>query len=530
MMKKYLLTSILLIHLFGNTSSQSLSRVYNLMNGNEFGTEILVGDDGYFVFTKGICDPGSGDSKRCASMLSLTSSGNIRNRTCFIDNFNYSSLHPLQNINDTIYIFGFNDYKVPWDWIIYKTNMNGDSLGKLIYNDFPESKVVGRGLSYNSEYLYLIGNTWDTDGTKLQIVVVKMDKQGKVVKEERFLNVTKSKYHYQMHDIVALDDGNFVLLYTYVFESGRIPGIIKFDENLNYIWHREFNHNDSYLRFPGITALDKGDVLFNWEEYTPDLIDELGEEYKKYGRYPKTLYRIDKDGNTVWADTMWTLISENSPVAPRGDIYMMEQTKEGDIIGAGKYKKYEPLPINNWAWIFKYSKDGELLWEKIYEDQNINENYSKFYDIMEAPNGDIVCTGQMTDDDVWGGNADYAWVLRVDSNGCFEPGCGVADSVQLVYTYSDLVTGTNEVVSDYSYQNGIIIYPNPASSEINVELPVENNIESKWNVFDIQGSKILSGTGDNIINIDVSILKAGLYYIRVMDIKGKVRVGKFVVE
>ncbi len=521
---------MILVYLLGNISSQALSRVYNLINGNEYGTEIFVGDKGYFVLTNGICDSGTGDSKACTSMISLNKSGDVINQFIFKNRLRFCANTPIQVINDTIYIFGYNEFIVPWDWIIYKTNMNGDSLGKITYNNFSEAKVAGRGIANKEEFLYLGGQTWDTGETKLQIVVVKMDKQGKVVKEERFLNVTKSKFHYQMHDIVALDDGNFVLLYTYIIESGRIPGIIKFDENLNYIWHREFNHNDSYLRFPGITALDKGDVLFNWEVYTPYLIDELGEEYKKYGRYPKTLYRIDKDGNTVWADTMWTLISENSPVAPRGDIYMMEQTKDGDIIGAGKYRKYESLPINNWAWIFKYSKEGELLWEKIYEDQNINENYSKFYDIMEALNGDIVCTGQMTDDDVWGGNADYTWVLRVDSNGCFEPGCGVADSVQLVYTYSDLVTGIDELVSDYSYHNGVIIYPNPASAEINVELAGENNNALKWNVFNIQGSKILSGTGNNILNIDISILEAGLYYVRVMDNKGKLRVGKFVVK
>ena len=529
-MKNYLLTFVLLIHLFGNISSQALSRVYNLINGNEYGTETLVDDKGYFVLTNGICDPGTGESKACTSILSLKKSGEVINQFIFKNRLRFCANTPIQVINDTIYIFGYNEFIVPWEWIIYKTNMNGDSLGKISYNNFPEAKVAGRGIVNKEEFLYLGGQTWDTGwSTKLQIMVVKMDKKGNVVKEERFLNVTKSKYDYQMHDIVALDDGNFVLLYTYVFESGRIPGIIKFDENLNYIWHREFNHNDSYQHFPGITALDSGTVLFNWEVYTPDLIDELGEEYKKYGRYPKTLYKIDKDGNTVWADTMWTLIPEGVFHAPRGDIYMMQQTKDGDIIGAGKYKKYELLPINNWAWIFKYSKDGELLWEKIYEDQNINENYSKFYDIMEAQNGDIVCTGQMTDDDVWGGNADYTWVLRVDSDGCFEPGCGVADSVQLVYTYSDLVTGTNEVESDYSYQNDIKIYPNPSSTEINVELSSDIKI-LKWNIFDIPGSKILSGTIENINKIDISTLKSGLYYLEVIDDKGRSVVGKFVVE
>ena len=421
-----------------------------------------------------------------------------------------------------------NDFKDFWEWIIFKSNIKGDSLGKIVYDDLPVTKVVSESIAIKDDYLYLGGRTWDTSGKGENIMVVKMDKNGNVIKEERFLQVIDSDIDYSLHDIVKLDDGNFILVYTYKYDRGRIPGIIKFDKNLNYIWHREFVNSNTYHQFPGITALDNGNVLVNWELYTPDIKDELGEKYKKVGRYPNILYKIDKYGNTIWTDTMWTLNYEGEYIAPKGEIKMMEMTSEGDIIGTGVYNNYY-FPPRTWAWIFKYSKDGELLWEKIYEDQNINENYSKFYDIMEAPNGDIVCTGQMTDDDVWGGNADYTWVLRVDSDGCFEPGCGVADSVQLVYTYSDLVTGTNEVESDYSYQNDIKIYPNPSSTEINVELSSDIKI-SKWNIFDIQGNKIISGTRENVNKIDVSPLKSGLYYLEVIDDKGRSVVGKFVVE
>ena len=79
-MKKYLLASILLMHLIGAIFSQPLSRVYNLINGNEYGTEIFVGDEGYFVLTNGICYP---DSKSCSSILSLNISGEIINQVIF---------------------------------------------------------------------------------------------------------------------------------------------------------------------------------------------------------------------------------------------------------------------------------------------------------------------------------------------------------------------------------------------------------------------------------------------------------------
>ena len=84
--------------------------------------------------------------------------------------------------------------------------------------------------------------------------------------------------------------------------------------------------------------------------------------------------------------------------------------------------------------------------------------------------------------------------------------------------------------TDQTYLLNIFqIYPNPSSTKINVELSKENNV-SKWNMFDIQGNKILSGTRENIKKIDISTLKSGLYYLQVIDNKGRSVVGKFVVE
>lgn len=535
-MHKHLLSALIIFTLTINLYSQPLSRVYNIINGNEFGTEILVGDEGYFVLTKGICDPGSGHSKLCLPFLSLNNNGENNNNFIFVNRMRVSSPRQLQIINDTIYVFGYNDFVVPWEWIIFKTNMKGDSLGKIVYSDFKESKVVGRGLSYSGEYLYLIGNTWDTD-TKGQLIVVKMDKQGNVIKKERFLNVTKSDYNYQMRAIVALDDGNFVLVYSYIYDRGSIPGIIKFDKDLNYIWHKEFNHNSNDHSHPGITALQGGSVLVNWGIYVPEVIEDWKKKYGRFGTTPNTLYKIDKDGNTIWSDTMWTLIPESHNPAPIGPIYMMEQTKNGDIIGVGKYKIYKS-PLKQRAWIFKYSADGELLWQKMYEDKNFNVSYSRFSDIMEAPNGDIVCTGQMSDDDAWGGDADYTWVLRVDSDGCFESGCGVEDTVQLVYTESELITDTDEISIAENNTDELYIYPNPAQDKIKIVIGNKSNLQTstigvKWSIFDFVGREIMTGSADSRYDFSISGLsglKSGVYFLKVEDKYGTINIGKFVIE
>lgn len=60
--------------------------------------------------------------------------------------------------------------------------------------------------------------------------------------------------------------------------------------------------------------------------------------------------------------------------------------------------------------------------------------------------------------------------------------------------------------------NDLRIYPNPVSNELFIEST--NNFNDKFIVYNILGGKLLSGTVDSEASINVSILKKGLYFLK----------------
>ncbi len=510
-----------------NAQSTTFSRFYNIKNGNEFGQNIILKNESYFIHNAAIVDPGTGNSKKSTFFTIVDKNFNVTNPITFINESKGAEKRSLQMVDDTIYYFGFNEYVLPNYWNILKTNINGDSIELLTYNDFPDIRMAPVSIQIKDDFLYLGGRTLDFV-THREIAILKTDKNGAKIKEERFYDIADPQKVNYLSDFIKTCDGNFILAFTTILGgTTKQAFIIKFDENLDTIWSKEFNISNQIFNKPDLTPTQDSGVIFTWNVYLNDIRDQFPDGGFELGIHPPTIYIIDKNGSTEWADTMWTYRPAYNKAAPLKNIKKLITAKNGDIIGAGYYRDHQKK--RDWAWLFRYNSSGKLLWEKIYEDKNFTSEDDYFLDIKEAENGDIVCVGEFWDIDGEWNNATYTWLLRVDSNGCFEPGCGVTDSIHLIQVTSDYVTSTNEVISEFSYDNGIIIYPNPALDYIKVVLPNDRKIH-KWEVLDHEGEKIIAGNGENINKIDISTLKSGLYYLEVIDDKGRSVVGKFVVE
>ncbi len=476
-MKKVFFISLILLFVL-NIKSQPLSRFYNNINGNEFGSNVVIKDENrYLITTFGICDPGTGNSKKCRTFLALNSKDEIVKVRKFINWFKFAESVNLQITNDTIYAFGINEeiWGEKTSWNIYKTNFRGDSLDFFTYEEFDDVVVFPVAMQIKGDYIYLLGrhyNWWTY--RQDYIVIVKIDKHGKKIKEIKYgeghkvLNMAFS--------MIKTIDGDFMVsgwIINSDYKEFIRPFIVKFDENLNLLEEKKLGtYWQSGINFPYLTGLlDRGVVVTNGF-YVPDRIDELGVEYKKYELYPATIHKFDKGGNPIWSDTLWTLI-ERGTVGARKRIKKLITAKNGDVIGCGYYRDVDQ---KRWGYLIRInSTDGDIKWEKKYEESRYPNAKSIFWDVKEAENGDIVVTGEMDSNEGWGGDDSYTWLLRVDSMGCFEPGCEKIDTVQLIYTESDYISGTSEVISDYSYGEGIVVYPNPATSLIYVDFNVIDN-------------------------------------------------------
>ncbi len=152
--------------------------------------------------------------------------------------------------------------------------------------------------------------------------------------------------------------------------------------------------------------------------------------------------------------------------------------------------------------IIKYDSNGNLLWNISYDGGgNLND---KFNAITLDSNNDIIVTGQTFTTAI---NANYVTVK-----------------------YGNSTTGINES----SFISNITIYPNPTNTSATILfnlLKVENISISIVNML---GREIKNTTtnnlqsGNNKINLDISDLNNGIYFVRINNKKGFVN--KLVIE
>lgn len=100
----------------------------------------------------------------------------------------------------------------------------------------------------------------------------------------------------------------------------------------------------------------------------------------------------------------------------------------------------------------------------------------------------------------------HNWLLKLDSLGCLEPGCGNIN----------YITNTEEVV--FLKGKDIKIYPNPASDYVQVEFPKDFDIGQ--NVYAVLVSNTGSISRQEKINasqsqLDLSGITSGVYYLMI---------------
>ncbi len=524
----FIISSVLVLS--PTLSQTTFSKVVNGVNGNEYGIELMLHNNKYYTISKGVIhDTVSHTSITPDFMLIFDSVLQKENRYVFKNGFATKSKYLDK---DTIYVFGIDRSKNPKEWNVYKFNLKGDSLDMLVYDEFDVEYMEAMEMGIKGDYLYLAGRTYtNTFRGAEEIRVLKMDKSGKVVKENRFYDFANPEHINVLRDMTQTADGNFVItnMYYGTGDSNDHIALCKFDENLDTIWtkdihttKRTYQHNND----PYITATPDSGVVVSTAIDIFDLIwNDPAYEYNM--RYPLLFYKLDKEGNIMWTDTLHEYSDDGISYKYIKYVEKLYTAKNGDILVAGRTRDVVPGSSVIKAWLCRYSPDGKRKWHHTYIDSEYYANKSFFYDIKEAENGDIICVGGLYTDIGDDYNNDYTWLLRVDSNGCFTPDCILADTVTEV-----IVTSLNDLDVPIDMPRRVNIYPNPTLDHINISLPEDINW-SKWSIYDIKGQKIRTGSIDDQLDFIISgfsNLQSGVYYIMVKGVKGRIGIGKFVVK
>ncbi|RLD58530.1 MAG: hypothetical protein DRJ05_07885 [Bacteroidetes bacterium] len=283
--------------------------------------------------------------------------------------------------------------------------------------------------------------------------------------------------------------------------------------------------------------------------------------YHGVGYYDVWVVKLDSSRNIEWqqcyggtyGDGGLNIIETSSGYIVLGTT----MSNDGDVSGLNG----PPGPNSEYGgdiWVFKIDKQGNLLWQNC-----LGGTYNDFArNIFSTSDGGFMIVGSTASDDgdvegyhgIDTGIYDDVWLAKLDSLGnltyqyCYGGGgretiyrgvvqnddfnyvitlgtdtdpwqCGgqMWPDLRVVELY-DSTVGISETLTNSS---AFKIYPNPANSTLNVELPQNYNIENTvLEILDVNGRTILQKILTSVcMQLDISKLNSGLYFIKIRNNK-----------
>lgn len=263
------------------------------------------------------------------------------------------------------------------------------------------------------------------------------------------------------------------------------PRIIKIDYDGNLVWdeiYDDFDHNNGWA-VP--LATSDGKLYFSANQF--DYEDEFYE-------YDVTrLVNVDsQDGSILWEDTYGEANRNQASFNVKEDF-------SGNIVISGDQANETG---QSQGFLKKISSEGELLWDRGFQYSDVLGSVHYNFDTEPTPDGGYVGCGYMiTIPPEPNSPSQDLWVYKLDSMGCFVPGCGVG-------------------VEEFRKKEGLMkIGPNPVNKGqfLNVYISKLATFEVQYlNLIDAQGrlvKKVPVNGSDSTIIIMVSDLQSGAYLI-----------------
>lgn len=260
--------------------------------------------------------------------------------------------------------------------------------------------------------------------------------------------------------------------------------------------------------------------------------------------------KLNSLGNIEWQKAMGGTGSDffnNVKQAPDGGYIMAGGTasNNGDVTATNGQEDY---------WVVKLNLQGLITWQRTYGGTAKDLGYNVS---LTADGGYIVCGESASNANILGtsGTID-GWVLKLDGDGIVQWSKVLGGSAMDTLRAVTQTTSGGYLMAGYSLSNdgditanqggadiwvvhlasdnlgsvdfadtALLLYPNPATTEIRLSLPDHSTADS-ISIFDITGKQVAEQKGP-VQAVDVEKLAGGVYVVRVVS-GGEGFVGKFV--
>ena len=439
--------------------------------------QIIEYEDRFFVSHPGICDL----TRECSSVTEMDIDGNI----LWEKEMRWLDIAPGSMVihEDTITISG-NRYDLSGLYL-YQMSIEGDSIRTYILEDSTYTRVFQlANIRHNGRYL--IGGSGKKNGEYYALIwVVNLDGS---------LDTLISPVHTDERAVIwdmYIDSEGLLTAFIKLDrdDSKNYRMIVKYDDNFNIVW----SYTTEILIIDGFSSPRGCELQDGRTVFVYDIDDHINSSMN-------SIRAINPDSTVSWWYQWPDFTGANA-----ASIARLKTLSNGDIIGVGQYTTYSYDPwVTNAPFIFRISPEGEMLWQRIFVEQDPyypeRTVYGLFYDVHEFENGMLWAVGG------WRGHVgdlrEDPIVVLMDAEGCITSGCGEL-----------IPTPTREVRA--AIEGRVNIFPNPVYGTmltVDIQPAAGGFDEYTLKIYDFQGRLLgQSNVQTGINQVDFTTYDQGIY-------------------
>ncbi len=377
-----------------------------------------------------------------------------------------------------------------------------DNNGLLLnYYEYPDTNSIADFY----EKLIEVDNGFIVCGSKVyhnntvRAFMVKIDSMGNKVWERTYGESLRDLY---INSIFLMNTDTYVL---------GISSITPYDTPISNFNSKTLllatnKNGQEKWRWNSPVSLEEGGALAlqktfdnNWI-YISGSVDINDDEWT---RQPKIIVR-DTNFNLLW-ERKFGLSNSN-----RNQFSDLNYLPENNWVATGFMKN--PNTPNTLSGVnFKFSNDGDSIWSRADTEIYYSDaaTYHYISQSVTLPSGSVISCGSI--DDFSSPSKSWAWLLKVDNNGCVNP----LDCKPLS---SSMFTEN---------QNSIMCYPNPATNVINIKYnfnilqPLEITIHDAYFKLKYKEKQELGNKNNHTVNVDD--WPEGIYIVQVKDLNNPLK-------
>ncbi|MBK8565514.1 MAG: T9SS type A sorting domain-containing protein [Saprospiraceae bacterium] len=363
------------------------------------------------------------------------------------------------------------------------------------------------GLEPLSDGFLLHGTLTRSDNSKDDGFVRKISLEGEPVWLTVIGNTNSDEV---LHDLAVKNDSTYVVGFIGVSNQSDVYSSLKvLDVNgvVAQDWNSEPESEIGYLQ-KIIKADDTGYLTYGL------YVTELLPPNNSVKIVKSTFAKLDLDFNIKHLKRYGREVWIGSEIM----FYDFEETIDGNYIAAGRTSMALPDNGPSFArgWLMKFSHEGDSIWSRQDTSDVMPISYNnrqRLGGVGVLSSGSIVAGGYVTRAE---DNSSYIWLIKTTNDGCIDT------------LYCGLVSGTEEVPHVADVQQ-VIVYPNPASEVVHIQVPdISGKASMEINVFDLSGQqrKVIFADTEGDLTLPVSDLPSGIYFISIKLPDGRVQYGK----